>query len=187
MDDLDVVIRRLGAAAALAAICGCSTGPVVPGPGTANVPAFAAANAKKILAKFVIRIPRKHHRGARYVSPSTQSVSIVVDPGAKQSVVNANVTPGSAGCTGGVCTIVVSVAPGPHVFNVAAYDGPLSGGVPSGNVLSQNDGYAFTVRLGAANAIGIVLDGVPSSVSVVAAPNQDVNGDQATGFQIFGA
>jgi hypothetical protein len=177
-----------GAAVILAACTGSPGFPVPVVPGADPPPSAENDRGRRVLATFVIRIPRAHrHSGPRYVSPSTKSASIVVDPGNGQTTVDVNLTLGSPKCTGDVCTIVINVVPGLHHFNISTYDGPLSGGIPSGNLLSRNLGYPFKVRVGAANQIGIVLQGIPAALVVTPDVGEDVSGSQSTGFDVYGA
>jgi hypothetical protein len=182
-------LRTLAAALALS-IAGCAGGSAVPTVASPSSATPANERSKKpVLAKFVIHIPRKRRtgRGARYISPATKSIAITVDPGARQTVLNANVTPGSPNCTLSTCTLILNLLPGAHTFNVTTYDATLSGGAPDGNVLSQNLGYPFTVARGVPNSIGVVLQGIPASITVAATPDQDVQGNQTGGFDLFGA
>ncbi|MBV8154146.1 MAG: hypothetical protein JOY98_06985, partial [Candidatus Eremiobacteraeota bacterium] len=109
-----------------------------------------------------------------------------VDPGSRQLVVNADVTIGSPGCASNACTILVSLTPGAHTFDVRTYDAPLVNGAPQGNVLSQNLGFPFTVKRGVPNQIGVVLQGLPQSVLISQTPGQDVAGNQDSGFELYG-
>ncbi len=143
---------------------------------------------ERATARFSIRIPRKRVRRGRFVSPSTKALSITIDPGsARQITLDANLTPGSPGCSNGVCTIVVNPPVGRHLFDVRTYDEPLANGVPQGNVLSQTMDVPFVVRRGKDNRIGVVLEGVPVSLVVSADPGEDVSGDQVAGFVWYGA
>jgi hypothetical protein len=153
-----------------------------------RVPAYGARVRAHATARVSIRIPRKHVRRGRFIAPSTRALSITIDPGsAAQVTVDANLTPGSPGCSNGVCTIVVNPTVGRHLFDVRAYDEPFAGGVPRGNLLSQTLGLPFAVRRGVENRIGVVLEGVPVSLVVSADPGEDVGGDQVAGFVWYGA
>lgn len=153
-----------------------------------RVPAYGARVRERATARFSIRIPRKRVRRGRFVSPSTKALSITIDPGsARQITLDANLTPGSPGCSNGVCTIVVNPPVGRHLFDVRTYDEPLANGVPQGNVLSQTMDVPFDVRRGKDNRIGVVLEGVPVSLVVSADPGEDVSGDQVAGFVWYGA
>jgi hypothetical protein len=149
----------------------------------------AAPAARRLVpVVFTLRIPRRRRTGrnAHYISPATKSASITVDAGAHQTVLDANLTPGSSACSGNTCTLAVNLAPGRHTFDVRTFDKPLSGGVPQGNVLSQNLGFPFKVVAGKANAVGMVLQGVPAGISVSQVPDEDVQGDQQSGFVVYG-
>jgi hypothetical protein len=164
--------------AALIAGCGAAAAPT-PAP---LAPAGNAARARhKATATFTIHVPRHDRRDPRYVSPSTKSIGITVDPGtASQIVDNANLATG-------VTTVTIALTPGAHTFNIQTYDGALAGGNPSGNELSFNNGLAFTVRGGQSNAIGVVLGGVPAGIIVTPASGQDVTGNATSGFTLVGA
>jgi hypothetical protein len=171
----------------LVGIAGCSgtypAVPVAPGPGA---PLVAARRSVRVAFRF--HIPRKHRteRSQHFISPATESIGITVDAGPQQTVLNADVTPGSPSCNGNVCTLALHLAPGSHVFDVRTYDEPLSGGVPQGAILSQNIGFPFKVVAGRVNDVGMVLQGVPAGITVTQSPGEDVSGDQQSGFNVFG-
>jgi hypothetical protein len=107
-------------------------------------------------------------RRPAYVSSSTLSASITVNGGTATGV---NLSVGSTNCatvTGGrACTIAVPAALGSDTFTMELYDGPLTGGLPTGNVLSAATNFAATVTEGTANiTVPLVLGGVPASVDV---------------------
>jgi hypothetical protein len=164
--------------AALLTGCGGSASPTP----AALAPAGNVARARqKATATFTIRVPRHDRRRPRYVSPSTKSIGITVDPGtANQIVDNANLATG-------VTTVTIALTTGAHTFDIKTYDGALVGGSPSGNELSFNDGLAFTVKGGQNNAIGAVLGGIPAGIVVTPASGQDIQGNASTGFTLVGA
>ena len=101
-------------------------------------------------------------RRIKYVSPSTQSVSIAINGAALTAI---NVGPASPQCvsaTGGThCSLTAAAPPGNDTFTVIAYDAASA----SGNVLSRAT-LAFTVVADHVNVIPLTLDGVISSVAV---------------------
>jgi hypothetical protein len=164
---------------AAALFAGCSAAaPVTPTP---LAPLADSSGARqKARATFTIRVPR-HSRHPHYVSPSTRSIGITVDPGtANQKIVNANLA-------FGVTTLVIVLTPGAHTFNFRTYDGALVSGSPSGRLLSINTAVPFTVKKGQNNPIGVVLQGVPAGIAVIPDARQDVTGDVAHGFTLVGA
>jgi hypothetical protein len=170
--------KALALAVAVALLGGCASPSgtaAVPGPQTAS----RGATLRRIPVTLAIKVPRRVRR-AHYVSPSTQSISIVVDPGTGQQVTVAR----DLGV--GVTDVALDLSSGGHTFNIATYDGALSGGVPSGHLLSVDDGLSFTVVPGQANVVGATLQGVPSTIVVTASQNQDVTGDQVSGFALVG-
>jgi hypothetical protein len=114
-------------------------------------------------------------RRPAYISPATQSIAISFTPsgGGATQTFNQNLTAGSSGCTASlvsplICSVTIALAPGTYVGNFATYDGPLSGGVPTGQILSQNQNFSTTIVAGQTNTIDAVLQGVPASVMVSA-------------------
>jgi hypothetical protein len=165
---------------------GCSGG----SPG-ATVPApRAPANAKEAV-QIVVHVPTRtgagaHLRSPRYISPSTQSLTIVVQQGANIVLSEtANLTPTSTGCSSTlastVCTLTLSLAAGSYTATVTTYD-QLAG---SGNVLSAGQGVPFTVLAGQANHIALTLSGVPAGL-FVAPQNTVTSGSMAHGFTLAG-
>lgn len=147
-----------------------------------------SARAKSASAYFVITIPRKTSSRVRphFVSPATQSVSMVVSTVSGKPILtkNANLTPKSPGCTGGAsgtrCTIGgISLAVGSYAAEITAYSQTKE----KGQVLSQVHGVPFTLKAGPPNKIAFTMDGVPRSFRVVPASSA-VSGSPKTGFTI---
>lgn len=137
-----------------------------------------------------IEVPKKRSRARKapfYVSPATQSLSIVITTkGGGATVVNETVdlTPSSPGCkstpSGTECSVLsVAAAPGPYSATVSAYSG-LGG---SGSVLSQAQNEAFNIVAGVQNQILLTLYGVPKTYSVVPSAAA-VTGSLGAGFSI---
>jgi uncharacterized protein GlcG (DUF336 family) len=171
--------KALALAGTAALLGGCSAvsgTPAIPGSRAASAEGVAR---QRTLVTFVIKVPRRVRR-PHYVSPSTKSISIAIDAGtAQQKTVASNLAVG-------VTDVALELPVGSHTFNVATYDGALSGGVPTGHLLSAENGLSFTVVRGKANVVGATLQGVPSAIVVTPAQNQDVTGDQVNGFAFVG-
>lgn len=173
----------------------CSAGSVgtLPGASAPNnggaVP--ARTHGKKLAVKLRITIPkRKHRHGKRgkYVSPATQSIAISITPnGGSPTTYNQNLTPASnPGCTASlisptICVVTLALAPGSYTGTFTTYDGLLSGGNPTGNVLSAHQSAPFTVVTGKANAINVSLGGVPASVALITT-DAALSGSDADGY-----
>lgn len=169
----------------VAALAGCAGA----GSGVPNAPSRAASSG----ARVQITIPHTTAtstaaRRPAYVSPATQSATIVVNEGA--TVVldeTANLTPTSTGCTSTlastVCTLTFALAPGSYTLTLTTYDGTNG----TGNVLSAAQSVAFTVVAGQANAVAITLGGVPVSVAFLSA-SAALTGSAQVGYQLdYGA
>jgi hypothetical protein len=158
--------------ALLSALSGCggslagNSGPGVPTP----VAARGSANAS-----FVIHVPRvKHHRHARFISPSSQAAAIAVTPASgcvscsDPSLLSVDLSQSSPDCTnataGLTCTVSEVLAPGSYLLGVATYDGPVKNGFPTGTMLGVTNGIAATIVPGKANVPQITLDGIPTSL-----------------------
>jgi hypothetical protein len=175
----------------LAFLAGCGGGganaPFAPGvPGASS----DASDARGSNASFSILIPhKKHHRGSRYVSPDTQSISIVLtkSPGTTpMRTIAKNLTPTSPGCSvvagiGTRCTFTVLLQSGEFTALVSMYDAIDQGG----NVLSQDQSVPFKVKKKQLNQFPFVLGGVPHSLSV-AGTSRYVR-TTSTGVSLFGA
>jgi hypothetical protein len=164
--------------------------------GGANAPFVSGAPAgsretaaRGVKASFAILVPHKRrHRGAHYVSPNTQSISIALtkSPSGKTArTIKQNLTPASSGCVavagGTQCTITVLLAAGQYTALVSTYDATDQGG----NVLSQDQSVPFKVIAKKANQLAFVLGGVPHSLSI-AGTTQFVR-TTSGGVSVFGA
>ena len=156
--------RTARAAASLciaALLAGCGAGSTTPAS-----PA-AGASSRKGTAVFHIRVPKKTgKRGARFVSPSTQSLTIALTGPTAVSVTQ-DVTPSSGGCAASlastVCTFQETLTPGQYAATIAAYD--ATNGM--GHELSAGQSISFTVTTGIANTIGLTLAGLPARIAVL--------------------
>lgn len=122
---------------------------------------------------FSIKIPPAVSTAARspkYVSASTQSVSIVETDGTAtpSPAVVANTAPTSPNCTTAsgttTCTISVNANVGTDSFLVKTYDQPNA----AGNLLSSGTVHG-TVVSGQANSFPLTLNGAVASIALVAA------------------
>lgn len=156
-------------------LAGCAGSAVVPVTSDAS-PAFAAVR-EKVPALFRIVIPKtRFGRGkhARYISPSTQGITISLSGGTKLSV-TAGLTPTSPGCTSGlsstVCSLSYNLKPGRYKASLVTYDAvsciPRCT-IPAGaKRLSAAQSVAFTVAAGMPNSISLILSAVPAALSVL--------------------
>ena len=146
----------------LAATIGC-------GGGSSSGPGVATSSSAG-RAVLTLTIPPKTaastQRRADFVSPSTQSVSIVVNTSPAQITnvgpTNSNCTTGSNGTT---CTITVSAPVGSNTFTVTLYDGQNA----TGNVLGMATASGNVVA-GQAFVINVTAVGQPKSVQITMTP-----------------
>lgn len=149
--------------AACSGMGGSSTGaPIVPAQ-----PQTEAIAGSRVTATVTINVPRRrHHRSARYVSPSTRSIVISAQATtARESapiVSYANLAPGAN--TVKLAGLAADVT---YAFTLVTYDRKqTSGNAPyAGHALSENT-VAKKIVLGAANTIHLTLEGVPASFAV---------------------
>jgi sugar lactone lactonase YvrE len=114
-------------------------------------------------------------RRAQYISPATQSISIVFVPVGGGTTVsdNLNLTVANPNCTSSIltglaCTINLSLPVGVYTVNIATYDGLLDGNSnPTGNVLSQYSIPLVTISSGQTTLVNVTLQGVPATVALV--------------------
>ncbi len=157
----------------------CSGGNPSPLPGGAAHPPQSSG----VLGRLVIKVPPKNrspHR-SRYVSPATASLAYSIDGVAKTPVVIGTSNPNCAvvGQNYLQCIITFSLAPGRHTFSFTAKDA-------SGEPLSGNTNYAFTVKRGVANDLTVTLGGIAASIVVIPEKSLAVSGSQYSGFTIVG-
>jgi hypothetical protein len=175
----------LGPILALAMLAGCAGGGALPHP-AGSTPLGSKHSAT---ARFVITIPPKphHRRGARYISPSTESLWIGMTPTAGGTALNLdmNLTPASSNChaisNGTQCENTLALAPGTYKAIVDTYDQQSE----KGNVLSEGQSLAVVIKAGQANTISLTLGGVPHSLAI-ASGAVAVHGTQAAGFTLYG-
>jgi hypothetical protein len=161
--------------------CGGNNAGIAPSP-TGLVPAAASNGAasadhrrhrKLVRTKFFIKVPRRHKRkhkpkhGAAspaYISPSSQSITIVlntVNGNSPPSGLLTSATTNLSGCSSGCTVYGPSVPPGSDNLSLTIYDAANG----SGNVLSQAT-KTFTITPGQANSPTVTLEGVPHSFTI---------------------
>jgi YD repeat-containing protein len=168
------------------ALAGC-------GGGSSGVPPAASTTnggAHTVPVSIVINVPKSTSAPSRvrphYISPSTQSVTLVVMQGATTVLSETvNLTVNSNGCTSTLastlCVLNIALDPGSYTASIATYDQTGA----SGNLLSSGQNVPFTVVAGANNQVAFALSGVPASYTV-AAQNTVTSGNYANGFTIAG-
>jgi sugar lactone lactonase YvrE len=197
--------------------CG-GAGTVTPPSSSAAVVPSAARGPHRVMVRLRIRgaKAKRHGRGARYLSPATQSlVYVVTGPGPATTVAGGgavNLTLGSPYCTSPgalqplTCTTDVPVtlsASGNYTFAVATYDqkqscgssgvcsvAPCTPGATGGSACTGNvlsdQTLVQTLTIGAANKITISLGGVAASVTATPLQTGYAFGD-VLGLTIWGA
>jgi hypothetical protein len=162
--------RVLAAAAALAvAASGC-------GGASRSVPApHRASSASRARVSFTLRWPDRTraqaHRRAAFVSPSTASVVVEVNPDAQTPgpITFANAPPSG----GGTATLAIDAPAGDDVFVISLYDAPQTPGETSaaGNPLGRVR-VAQTIVANTTNNLSATVIGTVSSVRIGPLPNQ---------------
>jgi hypothetical protein len=157
-----------------------------------NSPALPAASSTPVAAKtpqtarVTITVPSaataaSSSRNPAFVSPATQSVIITLSAvdgkpytGSPASFA-ANLTQGSANCSGTplVCTIAVAAVTGTDTFTISTFDAlqPITSlpSTPAGNLLSQATIDA-AIAVNATNTVQIILSGVPATLAIGSLP-----------------
>ena len=184
-------LRTVACVGALALVVGCGGGGAGSGGLGSAIPKQTNGAANSV--RFTVTVPPKTTSSGRspaYVSPSTQSMTIVVLQGTT-SVVSQTVglTPSSPGCTSSlastVCTTSLSLAAGSYTASITTYDGTNG----TGNALSTAQSVAFTVTANTNNTVPLTLSGIPKAISVSSAGTNAVNvlAQDADGNFIIGA
>lgn len=157
-----------------ALLIGCAVAACSGGGGSTSLPAappHGTTPAAHQNVAFTITVPAKttSARSPKYVSASTQSVSIVETDGTAPALpaVVQNTTPGSPNCTTASgatsCTITVNANVGADSFTVKTYDAANA----TGNLLSSGT-VQGTVVSGAANSFPLTLGGTVASFTLAA-------------------
>jgi hypothetical protein len=171
---------RCIAVASVVALNACGGGHSV-SPMAQPIPGASSASTKRTIVNLMLTIPDRttaaKHRLPAYVSTSTQSAEVIVNPGNTES--DASLAAGATNCStvpgGRACSIPVSAPIGADTFAVSLYDGGCVGGPPchhQGNALSAASAFAATVVEGQANVtLPLVLGGVVNTVGLAIAPD----------------
>lgn len=148
----------LAASVALLTACGGGRGH-----GTSVLPADRGlAGAANVAFRITIppRSSSSSTRSPRYVSASTQSITVMVNGGPRQIV---NLTASSPNCNGGSpslsCTVTVAAPVGADTFEFTTYDQTNA----AGNVLSHSSATQ-TIVAGVANTVNVTLGGSVASI-----------------------
>ena len=170
---IPVIPRLLAAAACSLSLVACGAGlsrsvPVAGIGGSSN-----SATTRKGMLAVRIRIPKRRNRRPHYVSAATKAMTIALT-GPSNVTQTFGLTPSSNGCSGTptVCTIDIALAAGSYTATVETYDeAPVNGSIPAGaHLLSTASNVPLSVKLGIANALPVILDGIPASCFVGALP-----------------
>ena len=117
----------------------------------------------------VATTPKAGRRTPRYISPSTNSVTVGVD--------GATVSPAASTCTSGTCTLTLHLMLGSHTLAFRLWDEPNGGG----NELASNTAASCQVTIGASNTCSIIMYGSAASLQMTTT-SANVSGSQAAGF-----
>ena len=163
------------------ATSGGSTASPVVASGTANTTIRITVPPSAQNASVAVRHPA-------YVSPATQSISLVIMPSGSSTPVYSEVTnlsPGSPGCAsstnGTVCTIQLSLPPGSYFADATTYTGTNG----TGTILSDGMQEPFSVGTSSSNLVALTLSGVPHAIQIVPI-SPAVTGTAATSFLVTG-
>ena len=143
-----------------------------------RIPSGAASSAKASVA-LRSRIVGTAGPRPQYVSPSTQSLAIVVNGGGAPTV--ANLTPTSPNCTPAsgstplTCSVPVAASIGADTFTVTTYDQTNA----AGNALSSAN-VAATIVAGQANNVSVILNGIIASIQLVLGSTNPPEGTPTT-------
>ena len=176
---------RLGLAAVIV-LAGCGGG------ASSSLPpqqiAHSVAPAGKQNTAFIIHLPAPPSTAANarrpaYISYSTKSLQINVDPGTPSEQDHEfDLTVQSGNCVASgllgvlTCTLSMSILPGSHTVNLIAYDqtGGTAGG---GKALSASYGFPLTIVAGASNSPTFTLGGITASLVIVPLDSTAAKGD----------
>ncbi len=171
---MPINVAVLVAFGTLAAGCG--------GHASVPLPTAAGSGHSGTTASLRIDVPRgaggsaatAARRSPRYVSPATQSVTVVITQHAGGATVlneTVGLTPTSTGCTSTltttICTLNLPLAPGTYDMSLATYDGYDSvHGTATGTMLSSGQNIGFSILAGRSNTVSVTLSGIPASIAV---------------------
>jgi hypothetical protein len=158
-------------------LSGCAGSPTASVPGSIPASAPALRSAERARVRFTIKVPaERRHRGARYISPATQSITLALSRSGKIAVSKViNLTPNSPGCSvslqSTICTVEFGMPSGSgYIAAITAYDAPKG----TGKVLSTGQSLALNVKQGKLNSIPLTLNGVPASILVKQADSSTI-------------
>ncbi len=130
-------------------------------------------------------LPLGANRSPRYLSPATKAIAIAFTSTTIASPptlsFNQNLTVGSTGCTANVttqlvCNITFSLPADSYTGTISTYDQQLSGTTLQGNLLSSRQAFPVTIAANTANAINVVLGGVPAGALFAPATSSTLTG-----------
>lgn len=172
-------IRLASAAVAALTLAACSGGsPAV------HLPPHATKTLPVQLS-IVIPLPRQSSaaRHATFVSPGTQSGGIALGPSAGNISQSFDLSASAPACTmsgsARTCRVSVDLPIGSDTITLTTFDGPLSGGRPSGHQLATST-VTQTIAEGQLNTVVMSLLGIPAVVTIVPQPSTI----SATGTQV---
>jgi hypothetical protein len=179
-------MKRTGRAAGISlvvvlAVAGCGGGGSHAASPAGTLPISSnAASGGTATTTFTLLIPAGAQttatakRRAQFVSPSTLSASVTVNPGSHTTTFD--LPSGGGPCTnvtgGRACNLTVVAPIGADTASLSLFDGPCTGGppcTPTGTILGAASAFGFTVAEGASNVtVPLVVGGIPASVDVTA-------------------
>lgn len=186
--------RRLMASLLGVSLASCSGATMLPSQPAARLAEAAARSSFPATIRIIV--PRHRHHRSHYISPATKGMTIVfAGPTALHETIG--LTPTSPGCTpvtnGVACTVKVTLKACPSKANcysgsVTTYDNVTCGKtcvIPTGaHTLSADQHIAFSIGAGKSNTIGLTLDGIPVTASIVPSVTSTLTGNSTTGYTI---
>jgi hypothetical protein len=178
-------MRKILALLAMMALAGCGGGggsTPAPNPNPQPVQSLAPQGNLVTPTFSIVIAPRtstSNGRTPHFVSTATQSVTITLTnppAGLTPTSVSSTVTPP---CTAGSpCNVKGPPSPPGVVdhFSITTFDGPVSGGVATGNALDTDNGTTqVTPVAGQDNPVNVVLMGIPFTIAIAALTTQTVD------------
>ena len=174
------------------ALAACGSG----GGSSGNVAPPVSAPPAKTGLELTVVVPATRAAAGRlrttYVSPSTQSLSVVVKAGATtvlQQTVGLTVASNPANCAASsgatTCSVLLGLGAGSYTGTFVTYAGPVVSGAATGAVLSSGQSIPMVAIAGQTNAVAITLDGVPASIVIAPASGSAITGTQTgAGFVV---
>ncbi len=149
------------------------------------------ATAARVAVSFVMHWPSRAqsaHRRPAFVSPSTASVIVEVNPDAASA---GPVTFSNAPAGGGTSTVAIDAPPGADIFVISLYDAPQSAGETSasGSELGRVR-VAQTITANATNTLSATVIGTVAAIRIGPLPNQSnvlpVAGSSPAAYELVG-